>query len=395
LLKESITGYLISLSLFGSQLISGNAPPAKFAEHTIASDLRGGYQVVIADLNHDGKLDLVALASGMKELVWFENPGWQRHVLVGNLTGAINCAAWDTDGDGIPEIALAHQFSNDPAKSIGILSLLKHKGDPTQPWGMAEVDRLPTSHRLRWGDIDGNGKRVLVNAPLAGAQVKPPDYRGHVPLVFYRPGAWKREMISDELEGVLHGVFITDWDKDGREDILTASFLGINLFRRGKDGLWQHSSLANGNPAAWPQCGSSEIAVGRLGKDRFLSTIEPWHGNQVVAYHLQKQGAKNTWQRQVLDDTLSDGHTLLTADFNQNGRDEIVAGYRGQGRSVYIYSVEDAKGTRWTRQVLDNGGIAAAGCAIADLNGDGKLDIACIGSATANLKWYENLGAVK
>jgi hypothetical protein len=27
-----------------------------------------------------------------------------------------------------------------------------------------------------------------------------------------------------------------------------------------------------------------------------------------------------------------------------------------------------------------------------DLNGDGRPDIACIGSATANLKWYENLG---
>ena len=35
---------------------------------------------------------------------------------------------------------------------------------------------------------------------------------------------------------------------------------------------------------------------------------------------------------------------------------------------------------------------APAACAIADLNGDGRPDIACIGAATANLKWYENLG---
>ena len=35
--------------------------------------------------------------------------------------------------------------------------------------------------------------------------------------------------------------------------------------------------------------------------------------------------------------------------------------------------------------------MAAAACAVADLNGDGRTDIACIGSATANLKWYENL----
>ena len=39
--------------------------------------------------------------------------------------------------------------------------------------------------------------------------------------------------------------------------------------------------------------------------------------------------------------------------------------------------------------------IAAAACTVADLNGDGRLDIACIGSATHNLKWYENLGPGK
>src|SRR5215471_19352345 len=53
-----------------------------FREHTIATDLTGGYQVVVSDINHDGKPDLIALASGLSELVWFENPGWQRHVIV-------------------------------------------------------------------------------------------------------------------------------------------------------------------------------------------------------------------------------------------------------------------------------------------------------------------------
>jgi hypothetical protein len=83
---------------------------------------------------------------------------------------------------------------------------------------------------------------------------------------------------------------------------------------------------------------------------------------------------------------------LLTADLNHDGRDEIIAGYRGQGRSVYIYSAGDSKGRRWSRQVLDDGGIGAAGCAVGDLNGDGWPDVACIGTATTNLKWYENLG---
>jgi hypothetical protein len=35
--------------------------------------------------------------------------------------------------------------------------------------------------------------------------------------------------------------------------------------------------------------------------------------------------------------------------------------------------------------------MAAAACTAIDLNGDHKIDLACIGSATTNLKWYENV----
>ncbi len=48
--------------------------------------------------------------------------------------------------------------------SLGIVSVLHHNGDPRQPWTLTEIDRLPTSHRLRMADIDG-GRRVFVNAP--------------------------------------------------------------------------------------------------------------------------------------------------------------------------------------------------------------------------------------
>ena len=34
---------------------------------------------------------------------------------------------------------------------------------------------MPTSHRLRFADIDGKGKKVLVNSPLIGAQAIAPD----------------------------------------------------------------------------------------------------------------------------------------------------------------------------------------------------------------------------
>jgi aldos-2-ulose dehydratase/isomerase family protein/VCBS repeat protein len=358
------------------------ATPAHFAAHTVATGLNGGYQVVAVDMNRDGKLDLVALASGMTELVWFENPGWQRHVIASNLTGMINLAAWDIDGAGIPVIVLASGFSMNAKNSVGIVSVLRHNGDPRQPWTVHEIDRLSTSHRLRWADIDGSGKPVLINQPLTAANVAHPEDHAHTPLAFYRPGEWKRETISQQDAGVVHGIYIVDWDGDGRDQILTAGFTGLHLYKLGKDGRWSRTEIVQGDPAPWPKCGSSDVAVGSIGKRRFLAAIEPWHGNKVAIY----QESGGAWQRHVIDDSLSDGHTILTADLNGDGSDEVIAGYRGQGVNIYSYDAH-----AWTKVVLDNS-IAAAACAIADLNGDGRPDIACIGSATADLKWYENLG---
>jgi hypothetical protein len=76
------------------------------------------------------------------------------------------------------------------------------------------------------------------------------------------------------------------------------------------------------------------------------------------------------------------------ADFDRDGKDEIVAGCRGGGGQVNLY-VRQSKA--WKKEPLESKTMAAASCAAADLNGDGRLDLACIGSASANLKWYENV----
>lgn len=359
------------IALLLAPLLSG----FEFHEHTIANDLKGGYQVVAADVNHDGKLDLIAVASGQTDLVWFENPQWQRHVIATNLKGMIN-AAYSKD-----RIVLAFEFSSDPRKSVGAVSLLVPDGDPRQPWRIREIDRLTTSHRLRWADIDGTGNRVLVNAPLAGAKSVPPDYRDHVPLVFYRAPDWKREVIGDLNAGVQHGLLISDWNGDGRDDILTASFSGIDVYERQKNGRWRRTELAKGNPAPCPKCGSSDIAVGHLKDERFLAVIEPWHGNELAVYRREH----GNWQRRVIDSSLAAGHTIVTADLDGDKLDEIIAGYRGNGGSVLLYH-PDPSGA-WTKSVLDPH-IPANACLAADLDNDGRPDIACIGGEL--LKWYEN-----
>jgi hypothetical protein len=369
-MHRSIVFVLTTVCAFGQ---------AKFTTHEIATGLRGGYQVVVADMNHDGKPDLIALASGLTELDWYENPGWQKHVIVSGIRQPINLAVVNLDKDGIPVIALAHEFSPNAARSIGIVSILEAQGDPSQPFKRTDIDKLPASHRLRM--LNG----LLVNAPLTNAEAVAPDYRGKTPLVYYKPGEWKRQMLTDEDEGVLHCIYPYDWDNDGRQDLLTASFQGVFLLHTNNDGTWTRTKLTGGSPDAWPKSGASDVAVGHLGKTRFLTTIEPWHGNEVAVY----EESHKEWTRNVIDSTLVDAHTLLTGDLDSNKKDVIVAGYRGKGASVNLYRHD---GKQWNKSLLDEGGMAAAGCAIADLNGDGRLDVACIGTSSANLKWYENIG---
>ncbi len=336
-------------------------------------------------MNHDGKPDLIAVASNLPELVWFENPTWTRHVLASGFTGLINVAATDLDGDGIPEIAVASGFSTRPDQSAGIVSILTHGADVAQPWTMREIDRVPSSHRLRWY-TDAGGQKWLINAPLAAATAQPPNYDGATPIYAYRAPEWKREAIPSAERGVVHAI-----EPVGSPlcpaCMLSAGFAGIHRYTH-DNGAWTSIQIAAGDPGAVPKGGSSDVALGRIdrGAGMFLAAIEPWHGNELVIYTR----APTAYARDLVDTTIVDGHTLVTADLDGDGTDEVIVGQRGGSRSVWVYT-RSAAG-KWSRWTLDEGGMAAAGCTAADFNGDGRIDIACIGTATANLKWYENLG---
>jgi hypothetical protein len=368
----------------GVSLLAQDLP--RFREQVITRTLKFGYQLVAADLNRDGKKDLIAVDERATELAWFQNPTWERHVLAVDVPRQLNADCWDVDGDGVPEVVLAYRFESRPEQSAGNVVLLKSGADVRQPWTAHEIDRVPTAHRVRWIDPEGRGQKVLLLGPMVGSRFPPVD-GDPVPLYLYRPGAWTRETLSTAPRGVLHAIYPVSWDGGPRQQLLTASYAGLHRFEF-TGGKWVATQLAQGDPRPWPLCGSSEVRLGHLGQHRFLAAIEPWHGNQLVVYLPEAE----QWKRVVIEDRMENGHALAVGDLDGDGRDEIVSGFRGKGFQLAVYQAADARGERWRKTVLDDGGIAAADCVIADFTGDGRPDIVCIGASTGNLKLYENLG---
>ena len=368
----------LAVLCFASLLPGGDVT---FRPHVIEPDIPAGYQTLVADINADGKPDVVGLSGRGETLYWYENPSWTRHAIVAERHRMITVAAADLDGDSVPELALGTHFGQTEEQSEGHVYLLEHDGDPRRPWKAREIDRLPTTHRMRFVDIDGDGAPELVNSALTGPGAKAPLFESKTPLVYYEPGEWKRRTIAADLSGVVHGMHEEDWNGPV---ILTAAMGGVVRFRLGADGAWERRFLVQGDPRERPNDGASEIRLGSLGGERFLATIEPWHGNQVVVYSHE---GHNQWPRQVLDDTLEDGHALIVEDFDSDGNDEIIAGFRGEASDLLLFRHEDGE---WRRTLIDDGGMAAAGCETDDLDGDGDADLVCIGARTANIKWYEN-----
>jgi hypothetical protein len=365
------------------------AQPPRFHAVTVTDQIRMGYQVTVCDVDRDHRPDLIVVDERSTELAWFENPGredepWPRHVLARDVPRTINVACAPN------EIYIGHHFETVPARSRGTLLRLTPGPDVRQPWNPREIDRVPTIHRLRWAS--SRSGRLLVTSPLLGPGNEAPEFRHPTPIFAHRPGDPERLPLFDGLSGIVHSVHPFDWDGDGFDEILTSSFKGIHLLKEQAGGAWSAQRLSPGDPRECPLCGSSELRPGTLNGRRFLAAIEPWHGNQLVVYP-DPEGLLHgrPVERLILDDTMINGHALAVGDFNGDGRDEIVTGFRGKGFKLSLFQADDASGRKWTRHLIDET-IAAADCQIADFNNDGRADLACSGASTGNLKIYFNFG---
>ncbi|MBI2807765.1 MAG: VCBS repeat-containing protein [Planctomycetes bacterium] len=381
-------------------------PFASFKMQELPEKLTVGYAVTLVDVNGDGKKDIVVVDS--RRVIWFENPTWKMRTIIGAVTVADNVciAPYDIDGDGKVDFALGAHWAPANTKTSGTLQWLKRGKTLAEPWTVYPIDTEPTIHRVRFADIDGKGKQSLISVPLFGRNSSAKNNFMEAPLrvTAYRipndptKDRWMPEVLDASLH-VAHNFWPLEAPKGKRHDILLASYEGVNLLSFGA-GKWNRRHLGTGNQEnPKGKRGASEIKQGKLknGK-KFIATIEPWHGNQVVVYTEPTDPAQ-LWQRHVIDAQLRWGHGVWCADLDGDGADELIIGVRDDPakadknilrRGVRIYKALDEKGERWQRQILDHGGVAVEDLAAADLDGDGRIDIVAVGRQTHNVRIYWN-----
>lgn len=356
-----------------------------FRAQDLVTDFGVGYAVQIADMNSDKRPDIVAISG--TQLVWFENPGWQKHVALdeGRTPKDNVCIApHDIDRDGRIDVALGATWQPRNTTGGGTLHWAGRDGDA---WTVHNVLEEPTLHRIAWGDVDGDKTKELIVTPLHGRGTAPPDWTGAGARILIlrvpkepRREPWPSEVMDDSLH-ILHNLLVTNFDADPADEILTASREGVHLFDRGRDSKWSKRLIGEGAPG--------EIKLGRVGKRRVLATVEPWHGNGVVLYLEPANAGAGVWVRRVIEEKLTDGHALGWGDFDGDGDDELAVGWRGKPFGVAIYDV-DREGQVTARHVVDDVGMATEDLAVADLNGDKRPDIVASGRATRNVKIYWN-----
>ena len=298
------------------------------------------FSTIPLDINGNGRLDFVTGGWWGNTIRWRENPGdagadWPEHAIA--ECGSVETTrAWDVDGDGCVEIV-----PNTPGGPLIAYKLVRDAcGRGTAEFSSHVLFDEPQGHGLGFGDITGNGRGDFI---LSGGWLEAPEDR--------YGGNW-----------VLHPDF----------DLGPASvpMLVVDV---------------NGS-------GLSDIIVGQ----------GHGYGLEWLEQRVDARGDR-TWLRHPIDPYNAQYHDMHWVDIDGDGSCELVTGKRyrahcgndaGAYDDVGIYYFK-WNGDSFSKQIVDHGPPGAgAGCgiffSIADINGNGRLDI--IAPGKDGLHFFENLG---
>lgn len=199
-------------------------PGAARAEHwerlVFAPDAAGAHDIVAADVDGDGRDDIVMMGDArtpLNALCWFKIPvdprtTWERHDIGPGIHGAIAPAGVrDLNGDGHADVVRGDTwFENKDGRGR------EWHAHPAIPMGREGPYGMCV--RTVIADIDGDGKPALVvcDADIIDSKVvilRNPDGRGETWI--------KQELPQSFRYGSLHSLAVADFNGDGRLDIVS------------------------------------------------------------------------------------------------------------------------------------------------------------------------------
>ena len=215
--------------LLNTSLMPGIVSFAPKVDYTVGT---APGNVVGADINGDGKLDLVSVNSGTGTVSVLRNTGLTPGVLsfatktdltVGS--GAINLAVNDLDGDGRFDIVTANNGATGNGTTVSILRNTTPVGATTLSFATAAAYSVGTGpYSVALGDINGDGKLDVVAANYGASGTSGTGATVSVLRSTSTSGTLSFATKADYSVGNgVNDVKLGDIDGDGDLDIITAN----------------------------------------------------------------------------------------------------------------------------------------------------------------------------
>jgi hypothetical protein len=329
----------------------------------------------IADVNKDGKLDIIAGAR------WFEAPDWKAHDIwkhkkfdytKGYSDSFLNYAT-DVNEDGWIDL-ICFDF---PGKEV---YWYENPAGSETLWKRNLIDSIASNESPMMVDIDGNGKMDLVfgNEKLGQMAWTSSSVKG-------KNVTWKRTPISQpNAKGVgmfSHGLGWGDINGDGLKDVMIIG----GWWEAPKDfktSPWKFHEVNLGYPCA-------QMLTYDFDKDGDADVVSSSAHNYGLWWHEQVKDTNNevSFVRHLIDSTFSESHSLVLKDVNNDGLPDLITGKRffahqgggpGGMEPAVIYWFEllkDGKGKPvWVKHLIDDNSGVAIQFEAEDMNKDGLLD---------------------
>lgn len=326
---------------------------------------------VIADLNGDGKLDFAAIESGAVTVYLNDGSGSYQGptYLDSNLPSnyAYHLVAGDLNGDGKPDLV-----ASDEDYVVNNVAIFLNSGNGTFSNGVSQWAGFLTAG-LAIADVNGDGKSDIVAANTSGSDITVllgnGDGTVQSPLVGYAVGGypWSNPVVADFNADGKPDVIIPD----NEFNLVYLQGYGDGSFRAAQD-YFSPLPISDTN---WPW--SESVAAGDFNGDGAPDIVggNCCNSEVGVTVFLGKGDGSGSLQPGV----NYGGNGLdyvAVADFDGDGRLDIAAASNTDGLIHILQGNGD--GTFQSEVTYGSGSYYPYGIIAADLNGDGKADLAVV-----------------